>query len=149
MNKLKKIKKMKIILNIQRYVQAGDTIFTCGKNLPEKISLETKVDSTLYKIQIVLTKNVINCRNIRTRCKDNIKIKNLMETLVKSIIFANNHIVKFADGSFYDYFDLETFGRDGKGKIWHGYSTAVCITENGLFLRINDKNQNDHRKNSL
>ena len=127
--------------NIQRYVQAGDTIFACGKNLPEKIYLETKVDSIQYKIQIDLTKNVINCRNIRTRCKDNIKIKNLMETLVKNIIFANNHIVKFDDGSFYDYFDLETFGRDGKGKIWHGYSTAVCITENGLFLRINDKNK--------
>ena len=127
--------------NIEKYIQGGDTIFAHGKNLQEKIVLETTVDSILYKIQIVLTKNTIDCRNIKSRCRDNIKIKNLIETLVKNIIFANNHLVKFADGSFYDYFDLETFGRDGKGKIWHGYSTAVCITENGLFLRINDKNK--------
>ena len=61
--------------------------------------------------------------------------------MVKNIVYANNHIVKFNDRSFYDYYDVETFGRDGKGKIWHGYSTAVCITENGLFLRLNDKNK--------
>ena len=128
--------------NFKKYIQGGDTLFVCGKNLPEKIVLETKVDDNiLYKVQLVLTKNIIDCRNIRSRAKDNIKIKNLVEILVKNIIYSNNHIVKFDDRSFYDYFDVETFGRDGKGKIWHGYSTAVCITENGLFLRINDKNK--------
>ena len=127
--------------NFEKYMQGGDTLFVCGKNLQEKVVLETTVETILYKIQFVLTKNTINCRNIDKRCKDNIKIKNLMETLVKNIIYSNNHIVKFDDRSFYDYFDLETFGQNGKGKIWHGYSTAVCITEKGLFLRINDKNK--------
>ena len=127
--------------NFQKYIQGGDTLFVCTDNLQEKIVLETTVETTLYKASFVLTKNIIDCRNIRTRTKDHIKIKNLIETLIKNIIFSNNHIVKFDDRSFYDYFDVETFGRDGKGKIWHGYSTAVCITENGLYLRINDKNK--------
>ena len=127
--------------NFQKFLQGGDTLFVCGSNLEEKLVIETTVENILYKIQFVLTKNTIDCRNIKTRCKDHIKIKNLIETLVKNIIYSNNHIVKFEDRSFYDYFDVETFGRDGKGKIWHGYSTAVCITENGLFLRINDKNK--------
>ena len=127
--------------NFQKFLQGGDTLFVCGNNLEEKVVLETTVENILYKIQFVLTKNTIDCRNIKTRCRDHIKIKNLIETLVKNIIYSNNHIVKFEDSSFYDYFDVETFGRDGKGKIWHGYSTAVCITENGLFLRINDKNK--------
>lgn len=127
--------------NFQKFIQGGDTLFVCGANLQEKVVLETKLDSTLYKLQLVLTKNIIECRDIRTRAKDHIKIKNLIEILIKNIIHANNHIVKFSDGSFYDYFDVETFGRDGKGKIWHGYSTAACITERGLLLRINDKNK--------
>ena len=127
--------------NFQKFLQGGDTLFVCGDNLQEKLVLETTVDTILYKVQFVLTKNIIDCRNIKTRCHDHIKIKNLIETLVKNIIYSNNHIVKFDDRSFYDYYDVETFGRDGKGKIWHGYSTAVCITENGLFLRINDKNK--------
>ena len=127
--------------NFQKFIQGGDTLFVCGDNLQEKVVLETKLDSTLYKLQFVLTKNIIECRDIRTRAKDHIKIKNLIEILIKNIIHANNHIVKFSDGSFYDYFDVETFGRDGKGKIWHGYSTAACITERGLLIRINDKNK--------
>ena len=127
--------------NFQKFIQGGDTLFVCGANLQEKVVLETKLDSTLYKLQLVLTKNIIECRDIRTREKDHIKIKNLIEILIKNIIHANNHIVKFSDGSFYDYFDVETFGRDGKGKIWHGYSTAACITERGLLIRINDKNK--------
>ena len=31
------------------------------------------------------------------------------------------------------------FGIDEKGKIWPGFSTAVCLTENGLYMRMNDK----------
>ena len=127
--------------HFQKYIQGGDSLFVCSANLEEKFVLETKLEETLYKIQFVLTKNTIDCRNICTRTKDNIKIKNIIETLIKNILQSNNHIVKFDDRSFYDYFDVETFGRDGKGKIWHGYSTAVCITERGLFLRINDKNK--------
>ena len=53
---------------------------------------------------------------------------------------ANNHMVRFDDRSFYDYHSASSFGRSGT-KIWAGYSTAVTITENGLFLRLNDKNK--------
>ena len=60
----------------QKYIQGGDTLFVTSGNLQEKIVLETKLDTTLYKIQFVLTKNIIDCRNIRTRAKDHIKIKN-------------------------------------------------------------------------
>ena len=140
-NKLLRQVRDELKKNFQKYIQGGDTLFVCAANLKENIVLETKLDDTLYKIEFVLTKNIIDCRNIRSRTKDHIKIKHLIEILIKNIIQSNNHIVKFDDRSFYDYFDVETFGRDGKGKIWHGYSTAVCITEMGLFLRINDKNK--------
>ena len=128
--------------HFKRYLPSGDTLFAAGKNLPENIPLETKNDSddTLYKVQLVLTKNIIDCRNIRTITKEHIKIKHVVELMIKKIIHFNNHIIRFDDG-FYDYNDSEFFGRDGKATIYHGYSTAVCITENGLFLRLNDKNK--------
>ena len=139
--KIIRILKPELHKHFQKFIQGGDTLFVCGGNLQEKISLEANLDGALYKVIFDKTQNIIDCRNIKTKSKDHIKIKNVIETLIKNILYSNNHIVRFDDRSFYDYNDAETFGQDHKGKIWHGYSTAVCITENGLFLRINDKNK--------
>ena len=124
----------------ERYVQAGDTIFVFSKGQQEKISLETKINEILYKVSFERTLNKVNCRNINKKTKDNIKIKNLIENIVKNIFMANNNIIRFDNRSFYDYSDEQNFGINGN-KIWHGYATAVNITESGLFLRINDKNR--------
>ena len=123
-----------------RFAQAGDTLFVFGKDSQEKVSLETKIDELLYKVTFDKTPNVINCRNINKKTPDNIKIRNFLETIVKNLFMANNHMVRFDDRSFYDYHSASPFGRSG-AKIWSGYSTAVTITENGLFLRLNDKNK--------
>ena len=123
-----------------KFAQAGDTLFVFGKDSQEKVSLETKVDEVLYKITFDKTPNVINCRNINKKTADNIKIRNFLETIVKNLFMANNHMVRFDDRSFYDYNSASSFGRSG-AKIWAGYSTAVTITENGLFLRLNEKNK--------
>ena len=47
----------------------------------------------------------------------------------KQVKRQNGNIVKFDDRSFYDCNDVEMFGRDGKAKIWHGYSTAIHSSE--------------------
>ena len=124
----------------EKYVQAGDTIFVFSKNPQEKISLETKINEILYRINFERTSNSINCRNINKKTKDNIKIKSLIENIVKNIFIANNKIVRFDNRTFFDYGDITTLENSRK-KIWNGYSTAIAITENGLFLRINDKNK--------
>ena len=124
----------------ERYAQAGDTIFVFSKDPQEKISLETKINEILYKVSFERTLNEVNCRNINKKTKDNIKIKSLIENIVKNIFMANNNIMRFDNRSFYDYSDENNFENSGN-KIWNGYSTAVNITESGLFLRINDKNK--------
>ena len=124
----------------EKFAQAGDTIFVFAKDPQEKVSVETKVDDILYKITFERTKNSINCRNINTKTRDNIKIKSFIESIIKNIYMANNYMVRFDDRSFYDYKNATPFGRSG-AKIWSGYSTAVSITESGLFLRVNDKNK--------
>ena len=128
--------------NFEKYFQAGDTLYICSQNAREQISLETKVKEVLYKLTFVRTKNFIDCTKITTRNLENLKLKNFLESMIRNIILSNNHVVRFDNRTFYDYHDSENIkeGAD-KGKIWHGYSTAVCMTEAGLFLRINDKNK--------
>ena len=126
--------------NFEKFAQAGDTIFVFAKDPKEKVSLETTVDDILYKVTFDRTSNSVNCRNINTKTRDNIKVKSFIESVIKNIFMANNHIVRFDDRSFYDYNNPASFGRSG-AKIWSGFSTAVSITENGLFLRVNDKNK--------
>ena len=128
--------------NFEKYFQAGDTLFICSQNTREKIYLETKVKNVLYKVTFERTKNNIDCSKITTNTLENLKLKNFMESMIRSIIYSNNHIVRFDNRTFYDYKDSESIMQgSNKGKIWHGYSTAVCMTEAGLFLRINDKNK--------
>ena len=124
----------------ERYAQAGDTIFVFSKNPKEKVSLETKINEVLYKVSLERTLNKVNCRNINTKTEDNIKIKNLIENIVKNIFMANNKMIRFDNRSFFDYGDVVSLGHSGN-KIWNGYATAVSITESGLFLRINDKSR--------
>ena len=137
------IKKLRSELtkNFKLYLQAGDTIFVCGDQCQDSISLQTKYEDTPYNVTFTSTRNNINCSEITTKNSEHIKTKHFIESLFKHIIEANNHIVFFKDGSFYDVHDVEVFGRDGKSKIMHGYSTAFCITESGLYLRINDRNK--------
>ena len=133
--------KTELTKNFKLYLQAGDTIFVCGDQCQETISLQTTNEDKTYKLTFTSTKNNINCRDITTKENNHIKAKHFIESLFKHIISSNNHIIFFKDRSFYDHHDIEIFGRDGKSKIMHGYSTALCITESGLFLRINDKNK--------
>ena len=124
----------------ERYAQAGDTIFVFSKDAQEKVSLETKIDEVLYKVTFVKTANKVNCRNINKKTKDNVKIKSFIENIIKNIFMANDHMVRFDNGAFFDYNSATYLGNSGT-KIWSGFSTAVTITESGLYLRLNDKNK--------
>ena len=124
----------------ERYAQAGDTIFVFSKDAKDKVSLETKIDEVLYKVTFDKTANKVNCRNINKKTRDNIKIKSFIENIIKNIFMANDHMVRFDNGSFFDYNSAVNLGNNGT-KIWSGFSTAVTITESGLYLRLNDKNK--------
>jgi hypothetical protein len=126
---------------LEKFIQIGDSLFVCGKNPTEKGFVKTTYDKVEYKIEYTKTLNYIDTRKINSITKDNLKTKNFVESIIKGILMSNNHIIRFDDRSFYDYHSCESFGRDKKAQIWHGYQTAMVITESGLYLRINDKNK--------
>ena len=125
----------------EKYYQAGDTIFVCTKKAKEKITLETKVEDVEYQVIFKRESNIVDCTKVTDKSKESIKVKNLVENILKYIIMANNHVIKFGDSTFYDYYDIESCGFKKKYKIWNGYTTSILITERGLLLQINDKNK--------
>lgn len=125
----------------ENYFLIGNTIFVCTKKCKDKITLETKVSDVEYQVIFKKISNEFNCEKIENNSQDDIRKKKIfVENIIRNIITANNHIIKFNDGAFYDYYDIETCPFKKKCKIWNGYSTSILITERGLLLQIIDKN---------
>ena len=124
----------------ENYFLYGTTIFVCTKKSKEKITLETKVGETEYQVIFKKVSNNLDLTKIVHKSQNDIKVKIFVENILRNIITANNHIIKFNDGAFYDYFDVESCPFKKKCKIWNGYSASVLITERGLLLQIIDKN---------
>ena len=125
----------------ENYFLIGNTIFVCTKKCKDKITLETKVSDVEYQVIFKKISNEFNCEKIEHNSQDDIRKKKIfVENIIRNIITANNHIIKFNDGAFYDYYDIETCPFKKKCKIWNGYSTNVLIAERGLLLQIIDKN---------
>lgn len=123
-----------------KHFQAGDSLFVYCNDPQDKVCLETEVLGNNYKVEIVRTPNYINCRNINKKTSDSIKIKSFLESIIKNMASANELVVQMENRAYYNARDSERFGR-GNAKILRGFSTAICLTENGLALRINDKNK--------
>ena len=124
----------------ENYFLIGNTIFVCTKKSKSKITLETKYSDIEYQVIFTKISDNFNCEKITNKTQDDIRKKIFVENIIKNIITANNHIIKFNDGAFYDYYDIETCPFKKKCKIWNGYGTSVLITERGLLLQIIDKN---------
>ena len=122
----------------EKYFLYGNTIFVCTKKSKDKIILETKFNEKEYQVIFTKVSNNLDCTKINH--KNEIKVKKFLENIIKNIISANNHIIKFGDSLFYDYYDIESCPFNKRYKIWNGYSTNILITEKGLLLQIIDKN---------
>ena len=123
----------------ENYYLIGNTIFVCTKKCKEKITLETKLDEIEYQVIFNKISNNLDCSKIIHKTQNDIRTKFFVENIIKNIITANNHIIKFSDGAFYDYYDIESVPFKKRYKIWNGYNTNVLITERGLLLQIIDK----------
>jgi hypothetical protein len=122
----------------QPYFPAGLTIFTSASNPEARVELTTKVDDTEYKITIEDTKNTLDLSKIRTKTDESLKVKSMIENLIKQIVSHNSGLIKFDNRSF---FQMESKIANNKETLLPGYATAACITESGLYLRINDRNK--------
>lgn len=98
------------------YIPSGDTLFS-PKFHNEKIELLSKfkfedIDYE-YMVSIEPTSNLIDLTSIKTNDNLSIKIKNLIEVLIKYILNANNGLVRFNQRNFFDYNSLYKLPGDG------------------------------------
>ena len=85
----------------QPYFPAGLTIFTSASNPEARVELTTKVDDTEYKITIEDTKNTLDLSKIRTKTDESLKVKSMIENLIKQIVSHNSGLIKFDNRSFF------------------------------------------------
>ena len=126
--------------NFSKYFQSGFSLFTNDAK-KDKIILEIQVEENKFKITIEKTKNLIELDKIRNEGQNNLVTKMFMETLIKQIILANEGIIKFQKGDFYNIHNQKYLSDNSKEKILFGFATGTIITSQGLYLRISNKNK--------
>jgi PHD/YefM family antitoxin component YafN of YafNO toxin-antitoxin module len=98
---------------------------------------DLKYNIKLIKVKEVLLKNVNNFQGY------NQKIKTIIEILFRSVLLRNPNVIKFKDRTIFeiDKNNITNVTDRGNDNIYHGYITSANITENGLYMLINNVNK--------
>ena len=108
----------------------------------ETIEFKEKIKEIEYSITLTKIKqvefNLVNDFN-----RENQKIKQYTETLIRNIIMKNQNVIYFKDRMLFeiDRKNILDFTNDNNEKIYRGYMTSANITESGLFFLINNINK--------
>ena len=131
---------------------AGNNLYACITNYNNKnlssFEFSTSVNQVEYKIKINKAKE-INFQEINNNDDKEIQqIKHIIEKLIRFIIMRNPKVIKFQDGTIVNLqqrSNVQPLGENtdqgNAESIYKGYMTSVHITNNGLFMRINDVNK--------
>ena len=131
---------------------AGNNLFACIANYQNKdlstFEFSTTVNKVQYKIKINKAKEIDFSQINNNDDKEIQQIKHIIEKLIRYIIMRNPKVIKFQDGTIVNLQQKNNVqplskntGQDSGENIYKGYMTSVHITNNGLFLRINDINK--------
>ena len=132
----------------QPYISSGFSIFSSTNDNDEQMyTLLCVLNDQEYEVEISKTSNNIDLTKINSFKENDIRVKSFIEILIKSILSANKNLIRFDDRSFFDYVNRESL-KNGIYKL-KGYGTAACITEAGLYLRVNDKSKFISGKSAL
>ena len=132
------------------FFPAGETIFAIGgTNADPEITFNTQVNGGEYKVTVKKTNNFISPSQIRTLTRENIRIKNFIENIMRNVLAHHKSLVKFDKENYFDYTKIKQFGKSSKSIIWKGFSTAILITDLGICIRANDRNKMLPGKNAL
>ena len=131
---------------------AGNNLYACVTNFNNKnlssFEFSTSISQVEYKIKINKAKE-INFQEINNNDDKEIQqIKHIIEKLIRFIIMRNPKVIKFQDGTIVNLqqrSNVQPLGENtdqgNAESIYKGYMTSVHITNNGLFMRINDVNK--------
>jgi hypothetical protein len=108
----------------------------------EKIEINEEIDKIKYIIKIKKISS-FTFKDVTDFDGDNQKIKHIFENLIKNILLRNPNVIKFSDRTIFEISknNISNVNAQGDGNIYHGYITSAHITENGLYMLINNVNK--------
>ena len=112
------------------------------KNLYNKISFNETIGEKEYEITLTKIKE-IKFKEVNDFSGNNQKIKQYIEILLRNIVLKNPNVVYFKNRSLFEINmnNIVKVTSDNKENIFRGYMTSAHITENGLFILINNINK--------
>ena len=108
----------------------------------DNIEYNEEINGLEYKIRLIKVKEVL-LKNVNDFQGYNQKIKTTIEILFRSILLKNPNVIKFKDRTIFeiDPKNINSIMEKGNDNIYRGYITSANITENGLFMLINNVNK--------
>lgn len=133
--------------SFKKFFWAGNNLYAFivedeGKNDNyNSIELTEEINNITYNIKLKKIKEII-FKNINDFNGTNQQIKSIIENLFRSILMRNPNVIKFHDRTIFEI-DPKNIKETNqkKNKIYKGYVTSAHITENGLFMKINNRNK--------
>ena len=133
---------------------AGNNLYTLiteekGQNY-DIIKISEEINKIKYNVQLKKIKDVsfkkINCLN-----EQNLHEKSIIENIFRNIIMKNPKVIKFHDRTIFeiDPKNIINVNSQYKENIYKGYITSAYITENGLYMQINNRNKYISGKTAL
>ena len=128
-------------------------IFWAGKNIYafikestnydyEILNIHGKLNNIEYKIILKKVKEIY-FQKVRDFNGANQQIKSVLEILFRNLIKGNPKIIAFHDRTIFEIDPKKIISIDNKNKdnIYQGYFSSCQITENGLYMLINNRNK--------
>ena len=119
------------------------TFITDNKNENyDIIEYNEKVNDIEYNIKLTKIKE-IELKKVNNFQGYNQRIKTVIEILFRNILMKNPNVIKFKDRTIFeiDPKNISNIMDKGNGNIYKGYITSANITENGLYMLINNVNK--------
>ena len=131
----------------KKYFWAGKNFFALINeekinNEYNNIEINEEINGIRYNIKIKKVKE-ISFDKINDFNGTNQKIKSIIENLFRNILMKNPNIIKFHDRTIFeiDINNITNISVKSEEKIYKGFITSSQITENGLFMQINNRNK--------
>ena len=132
--------------SFKKLIWAGNNLYAFitqdTKENYNNIEINEEINGVTYNIKLKKVEE-ISFQKINDFNGPNQKIKTIIENLFRNILLRNPNVLKFHDRTIFeiDRKNIINIDNQNKDHIYKGYITAAVITENGLYMQINNRSK--------
>ena len=136
----------KLPKSFKKVIWAGRNLFTFISEekftIYDVIEINEELDETKYKIKLLKVKDIV-FKEVNDFNGTNQQIKSIFENTFRNIVMRNPNVITFHDRTIFEIDRDKIINVDGSNKdnIYKGYISSFHITENGLYMLINNRSK--------